>query len=1336
MGRTQISVQRSSTSSTSWSVGSWLVFSLILVLQGGSNMKILQVNCSGFTKELNIQLARYVEDKKVEVVCLQETFAKDSKTIFKNWHPYLKPSPDGYGGVAIFVCPTLKSAPCTSLSDANLEAVFTQIQVAGKVITLGSVYIRPGHLDKIDILRNKIASIKTPLIVMGDLNGHSKLWDNGYNSVKKDTARKMGLKIEHLIVQENLSLKNNGQYTFVHRKDRSKWALDLTLTRNLSVDTRWHSDHFSSLCTDHCPTLLHMDDSSRSFRKEKWDIKNAPWDVWAESLDRASSGLMDNEVFQAKSPMDKCNILQELIKDNADLIIPKKTVCEHSRAFVSEQISKLHKEFRQAKKRFKIRSDEQNQIALDIARDKLNDEYVKERDKFWKELCHKTSSSDLWNTVNKITNRQKHVMIQPLRNPDGTYEFDDRAIAQRLKVAHVTKGNIDTSSFDTNWYNEVNGKVDQIIQKELEYIAGNKAMGINPREPYNRDISNADVYRVIDKLKANSSPGPDGILPIMLKKGKDALTPIMTNVLQSCWEAGEVPDQWKEDNRVFIPKANDDPHTEKSLRGLSLNPIIGKCMERIKANDLICWLEANFKIPDEHYAYRKSRGVVQALLALICNIRRGFVDNECTVTAMIDLHAAFDTIWRKGLIFRLHDMGIRGRLLLYVNSFLSNRKSRLLVNSHESWTTTNIGVPQGSIIAPILFVCYVSEITSTIPCCIGFADDLTAWVTHASPDIASKTLESQLAKLNDWTKRWRLVVNKTKTEIICFTKSSSIQVTVTLDGTPLKQVKDKKVLGVTTDENLTFRSHVDNIRAKALKSLCSVGRLLDETGGIRTELGLQLYNSLVLPVLTYAYPVWSTVTNTQVSMLEDVHEAALRKLTGAHGGSPTNALEVILGVLPFRLQLQCILGKEYLRILRKPQTVSIRKIVSESASCRSNVNNPAKQMRVALRETGRTINLDQLDPEPKFSVDTLTIDISKCHIDNWQQLGSSHDRTASQKAQATKSVQDHLRSLPASTLPIFTDGSALGNPGPCGSAAVIFLNGIRNDPIAINQPVHKRSTSFHGEVFAIHLALNYVDSITNPKFDRVIIHTDCQAAMESILNNRGVHTKLCAQILDTTKKLNAKDIKVELCWIPGHAGISANELADIEAKKAADTASKWSDNMGDTCVTLKDAKRVLQKQLLTIWQRQWDTQSDGRFTYSLLPIVKLRSINKSHGKVLRGAEVRLNRLQTGHTMLRAHHLSQSLDRRLGNPINTMCDCLQGPQDTKHLLLECPLLKCERDVLTNNVAEAILKHSDCNVNKLSLELLLGDIPGVPHEAKVAVRREVIKFLAATATQVNI
>ena len=119
------------------------------------------------------------------------------------------------------------------------------------------------------------------------------------------------------------------------------------------------------------------------------------------------------------------------------------------------------------------------------------------------------------------------------------------------------------------------------------------------------------------------------------------------------------------------------------------------------------------------------------------------------------------------------------------------------------------------------------------------------------------------------------------------------------------------------------------------------------------------------------------------------------------------------------------------------------------------------------------------DPPPPG----LRVNLHMSHIHQWQDMGSSHTRSAAQTELAAKSVRDHLNSLPQTTLSIFTGGSALGNPGPCGGVAVIYLHGISNDPVCLNHPVAKRSTSYHGEVEAIDLALEYTANSITPGFN-------------------------------------------------------------------------------------------------------------------------------------------------------------------------------------------------------------------------------------------------------------
>ncbi len=108
----------------------------------------------------------------------------------------------------------------------------------------------------------------------------------------------------------------------------------------------------------------------------------------------------------------------------------------------------------------------------------------------------------------------------------------------------------------------------------------------------------------------------------------------------------------------------------------------------------------------------------------------------------------------------------------------------------------------------------------------------------------------------------------------------------------------------------------------------------------------------------------------------------------------------------------------------------------------------------------------------------------------------------------------------------------------------------------------------------------------------------------------------------------------------------------------------------------------------------------------------------------------------GHTLLKAHHLSQSLSRRAGETVTTQCECGLGPQDAEHVLLECPRLKSERNLMLNSIMEAVLSDMNCSVNRINLELLLGDDDSVPGRIKVVVRRSLLKFLAATLEKIHI
>ncbi len=180
------------------------------------------------------------------------------------------------------------------------------------------------------------------------------------------------------------------------------------------------------------------------------------------------------------------------------------------------------------------------------------------------------------------------------------------------------------------------------------------------------------------------------------------------------------------------------------------------------------------------------------------------------MTALVDLEGAFDGVWWKGLLYKRHTSGIRGRMYMYITSFLEGRQSRSLVNSVTTeCRNTNVGVPQGSVIAPLLFILYVQHMTETLPANVKYADDLSGWVTHIDATQAAGKLQEQLIGVQAWCNKWQLKINPTKTNIICFNKMGDVKVNIHLNGQRLNQVKQTVVLGVTLDEQLTFVPHIE-----------------------------------------------------------------------------------------------------------------------------------------------------------------------------------------------------------------------------------------------------------------------------------------------------------------------------------------------------------------------------------------------------------------------------------------------------------------------------------------------------------------------------------------------
>ena len=273
------------------------------------------------------------------------------------------------------------------------------------------------------------------------------------------------------------------------------------------------------------------------------------------------------------------------------------------------------------------------------------------------------------------------------------------------------------------------------------------------------------------------------------------------------------------------------------------------------------FIEHNKIIDLEQEGFRKFQSTTHALLRLVQDIHNSFNKKESTLVAYIDMEKAFDSVWRDGLLVKMHNLGIRGNVWSWISDFLSDRTARCyLKGSHGEKFATHVGLPQGSVISPILFNIFLQDIYCDIACQkVKFADDGTIWAAGNNPSELAAIIEKELHKLLSWTLKWRMKLSAEKTEICLFSRGNlnvnSTMLKVHVNGKDISYNPNPKVLGLHLDESLNFQNHIKKTEQKANKAI-GVLRQIKHVEKISTVKLVQLYKSLICPILEYACPVW------------------------------------------------------------------------------------------------------------------------------------------------------------------------------------------------------------------------------------------------------------------------------------------------------------------------------------------------------------------------------------------------------------------------------------------------------------------------------------------------
>ncbi len=395
--------------------------------------------------------------------------------------------------------------------------------------------------------------------------------------------------------------------------------------------------------------------------------------------------------------------------------------------------------------------------------------------------------------------------------------------------------------------------------------------------------SELEVLKIIKGIKTKSM-GVDDITVDMLNKSVHYCLYPLTHIINYSISHNEFPDLWKKANVTPIPKLN-NPSSCKDFRPISLLCIISKILEKIISKQVITYLTDLNLLNPVQSGYRADHSTATALLKVITDIIDGLDRNDVAILALLDYSKAFDTVNHRLVLAKLKALGFMSEALSWFSSYLSGRCQRVKQDRNFSgWLDVENGVPQGSILGPLLFIVTSINIKDAIVSAEHhmYADDTQVYMTSSLSNLPSNVelFNSDLNSIEKWSKKNALKLNPQKCSYMFIGSrhnlnkiaESSLPL-LKIGDTPLPQVDRCKNLGVIFDSHFNWESHINKLVSHSYLKLKSIYRFKHL---LSPQLKLNLCDSLVLSSFNYCDILFSNIGKAHQAKIQQVQNSCLR----------------------------------------------------------------------------------------------------------------------------------------------------------------------------------------------------------------------------------------------------------------------------------------------------------------------------------------------------------------------------------------------------------------------------------------------------------------------------
>ena len=811
--------------------------------------------------------------KDCDVVTVSETWfnstLSNDKTHIAGFHsPVRRDRPtDDHGGVAIYVRDNLICKPRYDLDIPGLEAVWVETKLSQETILICSFYRPPNsrvsYWKLIDESIKNVANTPHKFFILGDFNN--------------DFLKNPSTHLLDILQFNNLSQLVTSPTRFTNT---SSTCIDLIITS--SKYTVLNTEVRPPICSDHCVPVVKL----KNQRKKEKEFKRTIYDYSSLEITKLMEELQRVDwlsIASLPSIDDAAETFSTQLMSVTNICVSHKqiTVRERDAPWITQSIKTLIYKKNQIHKRAKSSNSPHDWDTFRKQRNELTDAIRRRKNEYMTNFDNEVSSNDnigtkkWWKLVKNFMSNKGYTSdeIPPIEN-NGQIYYSNQEKAKIFNQFFIRQSSIEDNVSD-----------------------GLPSIPRTDSEITSIELSDQEVEKILHELKPQKAIGPDKVHNKILTASRTIITPALTFLFNRCLREGRFPLIWKTAHVSPIFK-KDKKEVCNNYRPISLLSCVGKAFEKCVQQNTFQYLNSNNLITPHQSGFIPGDSTVYHLLNLYHDLCSSLDGNNTVQAIFFDISKAFDRVWHRGLIHKLEAIGIRGSLLNWYIDYLKDRKQAVVIKGEQSdYGEITAGVPQGSVLGPLLFLIYINDIILEIESTIKlFADDTSMYSFIKDLEIQSSTLNSDLSKINEWANKWKVSFNQTKTELMIVSRRHNPNLSpLSFDNTILVPTDSHKHLGVFLQSDCKWDTHI--------KSIISKCRLLTSClKSFKYRLSRRalenMYKAYILPHFDFADVLWDNCTQELSHELEMLHLDALRTIIGSVRGTSHEKLYVESGFIP------------------------------------------------------------------------------------------------------------------------------------------------------------------------------------------------------------------------------------------------------------------------------------------------------------------------------------------------------------------------------------------------------------------------------------------------------